>query len=768
MKPHENKPFVRALLLVALATGCGRLSSDPDAPVPPTPLDPLPGAHATLGLVSAAGGNGSVAVQWRVPKDKELLPARLGVFVSTDPDALQNAEPFEVDEASGQARFGGLPADSLLYARLAARNDSGANWNELGATLAFHTGEPLYVDPLTTLATGDGLTPETPFQDITLALIFAPVLGKSVIWVAEGSQPVAQLPLVTGLHMVGGFTTSFSLADRDTEAHPTRLLAIDDPGTPNDPALVVLGPGAVGVPATLDGFELEGLASTTVGLDSSGHQYQARDVHITGCVRGFRLRSLPTDNETEIVVTGCSARNAVNEGLSVDGSFDLLVEASDFDNNGAEGAAIGKLYASSARSVALRVRGCRFTRNGQEGLDIQLGVPTGAVAPGGRFVVELEESDFLDNQLDGVRVDLDYETAPEWSARIVARGLSAHTNGLAGVHFDLDASSSALAHRLACRANGTDGFLVTSESWSGIATLSSSALWGNLGAGARATFGNVAVVASHCAFAGNVQGGFVADTSRSVALNCAADSQSNPWSGVNAVASLSATGHEPAWFAHAPLEYATVISINAASLQTEAATNAGVGSTMEVGDDGEARLVVSAAGPVLALAPAPAAQGTPVRAWFWADSNVTEDWRAAPAGELQGSGWTGPDSQAQDCGPFGAPQGGVPGRDEPVPPTLFYLASATPSISSSIPPAADLVLEFAGGAPDRTTLAQGLVVRRGQGLLTLGFTVNLGSITAHAPVGGWLDGDRLELHAALHNSDGHPLATPFTLVLDAQ
>ena len=51
--------------------------------------------------------------------------------------------------------------------------------------------------------------------------------------------------------MVGGFTNSFTLAERDTEVHPTRLLAIDDPGTPNDPALVVLGPGAVGVPATL-------------------------------------------------------------------------------------------------------------------------------------------------------------------------------------------------------------------------------------------------------------------------------------------------------------------------------------------------------------------------------------------------------------------------------------------------------------------------------------------------------------------------------------
>lgn len=768
MKPHDSKLTAHALLLVVLATSCGRLSSDPDAPLPPRPLDPLPGSHATLGLVSAAGGAGSVAVRWRVPEDRELLPTRLGVFISADPEALQNAEPFEVDEVSGEARFGGLPAESLLYARLAVRDDLSATWTELGATLAFHTGQPLFVDPLTTLTTGDGLTPQTPFQDITLALIFAPVLGKSVIWVAEGSQSVAQLPLVTGLHMVGGFTNAFTLAERDTKAHATRLLAIDDPGTPNDPALVVLGPGAVGVPATLDGFALEGLASTTVGLDSSGHAYQARDVQINGCVRGFRLRSLPTDNETEIVITGCSARNAVNEGLSVDGAFDLLVEASDFDNNGAEGAAVGKLYASSGRSVSLRVRGCRFTRNAQEGLDIQLGVPAGATAPGGRFTVQLEESDFLDNQLDGVRVDLDYETAPEWSARIVARGLSAHTNGLAGVHFDLDAQSTALAHRLACRANGTDGFLVTSESWSGIATLSASALWGNQGAGARATFGNVAVVASQCAFAGNVQGGFVADTSRSIALNCAADSQSNPWSGVSAVSSLSSPTHEDSWFAHAPLEYTTVLSISGASLQTDAATDAGVGSTLELGDDGQARLVVSATGPVLGVDPAPAAQAAPLRAWFWADSNVTEDWRAAPAGELQAAGWTGPDGLAQDCGPFGAALGGVPGRDEPVPPELFYLASTTPSIAGGVQTAADLVLEFAGGTPDRTTLGQGLIVRRGQGLLTLGFTVNTGSITVHAPVGGWIDGDRLELHAALHSSDGHPLATPFTLVLDAQ
>ena len=765
-RPHLP-PLVLAALLLA---GCGRFTTDGagtiDPPDPPRPLDPLPGSHATLGLVSAAGGNRSLSVRWRLPEDESQLPARLAVFIGPAPDTLLDQEPLEVDEALGKARFGNLPSDSLLYAGLAARDTLNTTWIPLGPALAFHTGEPLYVNPLAPLFSGDGLTPATAYQDLTLALVMAPVLGRHVLWVSAGPQDVAQLPLYTGLHVVGGFSDAFTLAARDPKLHATTLRAIDDTATTNDPAVVTVTPGEVGVPATLDGFQLEGLATTTVGVDSSGHEFQARGVAVSGCVRGFRLRALPNITETDVVLAGCSARGAVNEGLSVDGAWDLWLEACDFDNNGAEGAALGKLYAADGRTTQLVVRGCRFTRNVQEGLDAQLGAIAGGAGTGGKFSIVLEESDFLDNGLDGVRVDVDYELVPGWSSRMTARGLSASGNGLAGVHFDLDGASTLFAHRLACRSNGTDGFQLSSESWSGIATLSCSALWGNLGAGARATFGHVGLVATHCAFAGNVAGGFVADTARCFALDCAAEAQPSPWIGVDTASCLASGAPETDWYAHTPREYATVTAYGAGSVQTAAATASGIGARLELADDGVARTITAAPGTTLVLDPAPDARPVPLRAWLWQDDVVQEDWRAEPAGALVAAGLTGLDGESPDLGPYGAARGGTPGRDDIVPLPLFALVHAAPSLGSAIASDATLVLQFLGGEPDASTLAQGVAVRRGTGLLSLGMSVVDGKLELAAPVGGWLDGDRLELHPPLASLEGVPLAAPFALTLD--
>jgi hypothetical protein len=52
-----------------------------------------------------------------------------------------------------------------------------------------------------------------------------------------------------------------------------------------------------------------------------------------------------------------------------------------------------------------------------------MGVPAGAGHGGGAFTVEIVDCDFELNELDGARVDIDYDFFPEWNATILVRGL---------------------------------------------------------------------------------------------------------------------------------------------------------------------------------------------------------------------------------------------------------------------------------------------------------------------------------------------------------
>lgn len=756
-----------ALGALALAAGCGRLSLDSEpGTTRPAPLDPLPDAHASLGLVSAVGGDGRVRVRWRLPEGERALPARLAVFVGSDPSNLLDEEPREVVESSGDALWSDLPVDQLLHARLAARDEVRGEWIGLGPVLACHTGAPLYVDPLGGDDTLDGATPASALRDLTLALVLAPISGKRVVWVAGGEQLAVQLPLTTGLHLAGGFGPEFALGRRDPLLFPTRLVAADDPAATVDPALVTLGPGEPGALASIDGFQLAGLATTGSGIESSGHDLQACGVAIEGCVRGFRLRSAPDAPETEVVLAECSARGAVNAGLSVDGSFDLVLEGCDFDGNGAEGAALGKLHAPAGASIALVVRGCRFTRNAQEGLDAQLSAPAGATGPGGRFTLELVDNDFVGNALDGLKIDIDYEAFPAWDARIVGRGLSARDNGLSGVNLDLDAACSVFLHRVASAANAGDGIRVASESHAGFATVSASAAWGNLGAGLRSTFGNIAVCASHCAFAGNAQGGFVAEAARGVAVSCSADAQPNAWVGVVAHGCIQGDEHDPSLHASLPIDYARVEALVAGGVRLDAAPTAGVGAWFELAGDEVPRQVVAAPGAILELVPAPAARRMPTVGWFLLAEDSNEDWRATPGGGLVQAGWPALDGVQPDAGPFGAPLGGTPGREEPLANMAFHVARCTPSPSTPVSPDAVLSLEFAGGAPDPTSLPLGVACFRGAAPLAALVGLESGRIVLAPPPGGWRPDDRVELQVGLRSTDGRPLAAPVLLVLD--
>ena len=733
------------------------------------------GVKRTVGLVSAVGGASTARVWWNLPDSPTDLPARLGVQLGADEALLYSGTPFEVVETDGSIEVAAAP-DTTWYAGLVARNATDTAWEPLGPALVLRTGAPVHVNASATGLPADGLTPATAFRDLASALASAAAGTRKAVWVAQGSYAANALALPTGVHLVGGFDSAFALGTRDWTAKPAILSAVDIAGA-IDPALVVTTALSSTEPAVVDGLRLQGLATSTAGINASGDEAQVRATTITSCVRGIRLKSLPDAAPNAVVVAGCTVSGCVGNGLSLDGALDVVVDGCQFDDNGLEGASFGPLYAPIAEVVSLDLRGCSFARNGQEGLDVQLaappGTPVGSTA--GEFRVTIVDCDVVSNALDGLVVDVDYETFAGWTSRNVVRGVHARGNGLAGVHLDLDGDATTFLHRLACAANGTDGVQLTSEQVApGVATLASSAMWGNGGAGARSLAGRFALKVVHCAFAGNAQGAFVAaanagDAANSAtSLNSAAEAHSATSSGTTAVSCVESATHDARIYARAPLEYVRATAVGGAALTLAQAPANGVGTWFELADDGDAHAVAGVAGTTLTLAAAPAAARLPASGWFFGSADARESWDAAAAGLLQSAGWTGPDGVARDCGPYGAPLAGAPGAAGALPPKLFHVARTTPAATQRPTSASQLSIGFAGGTPDATSLANGVRVVRAGAPLAAATSVVAGNLRISAPAGGWLDGDQVQLHAALRAVDGTVLAAPWVWILDVQ
>lgn len=733
------------------------------------------GIKRTVGLVSAVGGASSARVWWNLPDSLADLPARLGVQLGQDEALLYSGTPTEVVEASGSAEVAAA-ANTTWYAGLVARNANDTAWEPLGPALVLRTGEPLHVDAAATGLPADGLTPATAFRDPAAALAAAAAGPRKAVWIAQGTYAANALALPTGVHLVGGFSSAFTLGTRDWKTRPAILSAVDIAGVV-DPALVVTTAQSSVEPAVVDGLRLQGLATSTAGLDASGDEVQVRSVVVTRCVRGIRLKSLPDAAPNAAVVAGSTVSRCTGNGLSLEGVLDVVVDGSQFDDNGLEGASFGPLYAPSAEIVSLVVRGCSFARNGQEGLDLQMAAPPGTLAgaPAGEFRVTMVDCDAVSNALDGLKLDVDYETFPGWTSRTIVRGVQARGNGLAGVHLDLDGDATAFLHRLACAANGTDGVQLTSEQLApGVATLASSAMWGNGGAGARSLAGRFALKVVHCAFAGNAQGAHVAaanagDAANSASLlNSAAEAHAAASSGTTAVSCVASVAHDVRIFERAPLEYVRATAVAGATLTLAQTPANGVGTWLELADDGDPHAVAAAFGTTLTLAEAPAAARLPASGWFFGSADARESWNAAAAGLLQGAAWTGPDGVARDCGPYGAPLAGAPGSAGALPPKLFHVARTTPAATQRPTSATQLSIGFGGGTPDAASLANGVRVVRAGAPIAAAASVVGGNLRISAPAGGWLDGDQVQLHAALRAVDGTVLAAPWVWILDVQ
>jgi hypothetical protein len=444
--------------------------------------------------------------------------------------------------------------------------------------------------------------------------------------------------------------------------------------------------------------------------------------------------------------------------------LDCWIESSAFFRNNREGGKFSDLVAPELGSASVRVRGCVFANNGDEGFECRLQVPPAAGTGGGKFTVLVQDCEFADNGLEGLVVNIDYGAFPQWNADIDVRGCRAHANAEAGIHLHLDSTSTCLAHRLLVSANGGDGLLVTSHDLPVVGLVSASAFLGNLGAGVRASVGQASILLSHNLLSGNKGGGLVAEIAPAAAASSVAWIQPGPWSNATAHASPTQDEALPEPFLRAAREYAKITGLSGASLVLDTPPAFPPAGPVEISDDGIARAIVSLAGTLLSVDPAPDAPRIPgVLEFFGPGDSVAEDLHPVPGSIALGSGMTPPGGPRVDAGPWGSPLPGPPGKEDPVPGPLFRLGMASPSWNA-LGSQEELVLFFVGGRPDPAAAPAAVVLVDAQGHpVAISPFVDGDALRVPSPSGGWVTGDVLELHSGLRSANGRPLASPVAL-----
>ena len=769
-------------LLLGVSPACSRLTAPDSGPASGTDeggggngggpfVGGLGARHSAAGLVSVVPAARRLRVEWR-SSELDELEVELALFHAQERDALFLAAPVVVPATSGSLSLEGLEADTRYFVGLGLRllssgdmpgSGSAQDFTPAGLVLEVRTGTPIYANPLADPTIADGLTPETAYPNLFLAVLKAFVLGAGQggnVWVSEGVFEEASLSVLRGVALYGGFGADFELDGRDPLAHVTRL-----EGLPADPILLLEASSSANV---IDGFALDGLGASSAGLDIDKTSVSVRRTTIEGCARGARARSNLITSVVELELLDCRVADNLVEGVSVVGAFDVRIEACCFESNGQEGLDFGPWIAPAGTSVSVIVRDSAFLGNGAEGLDFDLDVPAGATGPGGRFLLTIEDSDFEQNATDGFLIDIDYETTPSWTSEILIRGCSTRANGTHGGALDMDSSASCLVHRLLSTANNGDGFSVTSESQRGLLVLSSSAFCANLGAGVRSTLGNYGIALSHCLLAGNREAGISAEVVAASAASSVAYLQPEPFLGTRTRGSSSLEA-SPLPFLYAPIEYRQILSQAGAEWRLDQTSGLGSGSICEVAADSVLRSLASVGAETVALEPAPLAPPLPTSLCiFPGTDSVQEDYRLSESSGARAAGMLPPGGAPTDAGLFGWASGGIPGADELIPARLFRVAGTVPAWGAAIANDEDFEVLFEGGLPEASSLLAGLRLVDAAGEeLPLAASLAEGRLVLAPPPGGWAPGTLLELHATLVSAvDADPLV-PLVLLIGA-
>jgi len=762
-----------AALLIALSGCSGRLSGGGggggggEPPLPPPDDAPL----SAPGLVSALGATGSVRLDWLLPiAPTEGAPQVVAVFQSSDAGSVYDGAPIATALPGTTLIVIGLPDDVPAYFGLALADPvagDGLAFSPTGVVLRAVPGMPIYVDPLANAAGADGTSPATAFPSMLQALLVASLepTGRNV-WVAGGNFPPGALPVFPGTRVYGGFASDMTIGTRDPLLHPTVL-----PGASGNPVVTVQGGG---LPVVLDGLVLDAGGSANSGLEVTDTPVECRGLVVKNATsRGIKLNGLETGDPLQALLLRCDSFNNGAEGVSVDGAWDLRVEHCDFDANVQEGLDLEELFAPDGRTTHLAVRHSRFRLNGSDGLDADLAAPLFGGDSGGTFDVRIENCLFEGNGAVGLLLDVDYEQAALWSAEIVVRGVTARGNGAAGVRLDLDATAATIVHRLLSVANQGAGLELTADKGSTpvLATISSSVLMGNGGAGVSALENNITPLLAHTVLAGNVGGGVNSPVTQAVAHSSIAWQQAAPFTGTTNHHGITITDPLAALFALAPVEFGTVTGEDAGGvIVAPGGPLLAGGDLVELSDDGVPRSVVGFANAGVTLDPAPTDLVPPTLITRFAGGlSVDEDWRTLAGSAAEDAGMPTPAGMLVDAGVFDVPFGGLPGVEDPEPTPLFFASDIQPPADTLLAAFDTISIEFTGGLPDPASASAAtvrVVLDLGGSVAAIVF-VQDGLLIVDAPVGGWTGGSALlEIHEGLVSTTGRPLASPLAIPLE--
>lgn len=750
-----------ALLFVLGACGGGGGGGGSSSAPIPADAGALP--HA-LGLTSIAAGNGTVQVRWDA-RTTDGAAANIAIFRSTSSATLYQGAPFATASGAGSnVVASGLVNGTTYFFGLAVAN--GAGWQPSGAVFTATPRAPVFVDATSTALAPDGASAASAFPTLAAGLAAVIAAGGGNVWIAEGTYDTTSLSIPAGVALQGGFAHDFALATRDPAAHVTRVR-----GSAGLFVLEIFGGGGS---AALDGLVVDAnhAASFGVDVDSTDAQLGALIVESTAS-HGVRLRDTSSVGAVRVEIAGSWVRGAAGEGLSLAGTFKLGLSGSRFSANAREGVSLGQLVAKNGINATLHVRDCAFVSNGEDGLDCQLGSPP-VIAGSSSFAVTIERTSFEENGWNsgglptgGLRLDIDYELVPNWTADIVVRGCTARANRGDGILLDLDAASTTLLHRVLASGNAGDGLRVSSETASALAVASNSAFTGNLGAGARVLLGNVPLAATHCIFGGNAQGGLLSTSVTSTATSSIAWLGGTPYSGARAHFSASVADELTPVFTNVPLEYQRVASFDGTDIVLASASSFAAGDRVEIGDDGVARTIDSVLGPTrFHVTPVPVSLALPASiARFAGAASVVEDYSPAAGSIVVSGGMPAPAGPAPDAGPAGGPLAGAPGVEAGVLADLFRVAASTPATNVALGASTPIVFSFRGGTLSAASIANQVRVRNAAGaLLVVATSAAAGNLTVQAPAGGWPSGDVVvELHAGLAATSGATLAAPVAL-----
>lgn len=747
-----------AFVAVLLSSCSGRLSGggggSGNAAGTPASLPPLVNQSVeATGLLSAVAGPGLVQLEWSSPAGTSFA-----IHQSDSEATLYDGVPLSVSPPGSRLVVDGLVNGTTQYFGLALLADgNGAPSTPVGAVLHARPGPVIHVDVAG--PGGSGATPEEPMSSLFLALLLAGQAGGGNVWVAGGDYGLSALPVFSGTALYGGFSPGFVVDERDPDLHPTRLL-----GATGQPVLSA----QVGSGVVLDGLTLQGGG---IGLDAGDVPVLASRLVISGCSGpGVRLTAPEAGDPRRVTLVSCTSTGNGAEGLSGRGGLDVSLIDCSFTSNLQEGVDLDDLVAPDGRTARLIVRGGLFAGNGTEGLDADCAPPLAGGTVGGQFEITVSNAVLERNGASGLLIDIDHEQDPAWNTQITLRGLVARANRGPGVHLDLDAASSTLIHRLRSSSNGAEGLLVSSESHPVIATLTASALDGNLGAAMRVLDGQAAVLVSHSVSAGNEEGlrqGVVPSS----ALSCLGWRQPDAFGTVTAQACASIDKPSAAPLARVPDGWWRVENITGGQLSILGSDVPTFGQSVELADDGIHRIVASFDGGTLDLEPPPAAPPAlpSVVAHFSGTGDVDEDWRALPGSPADETGQAPPGAAPPDLGPFGLIWGGTPGFEEAGAPDRHPLISSMPSVGTPLARNGSLHLRFRGGGPQPASVGPATVVvldAAGTSLAVTTFALDDALVIA-PPSGGWpIESLRVLLHEGLLSADGTALAVPLLLPLE--